>query len=271
MIGTRYEEYGYFDKGLPFVLNSDIKRTSFIYSKEKNWHEDIEIQLCTEGKGWVLLNGEKYEFCENDIAIVNSNVIHYTSTDSHITYTCLIVSASFCRQMGIDYEKLEFNPLIKSEKTASLIKKLNTEYLARISPCRTARLNEILLGILIELTENHSKKKSLSLTDRKTFETVKATIKYIRENYNRKLFLDEISKQVLTDKYTLCREFKKLAGQTVVEYTNNYRCQKAADYITDGYTVAEAAGMCGFENLSFFTKTFKKYMGALPSEYKNKN
>lgn len=269
MIGTRHEEYGNFKNGLPFILNSNIKRTALIYSKEKNWHEDLEIQLCECGEGSVLLNGEKYKFSQGDIAVVNSNVIHYTSTEGSITYTCLIISSDFCRSMGIDCENIEFSPHFKNNKITSFFSELKSEYSKQNTLCRTARLIEILLKILIEISQNHSKIKSLPLSDKKAFKSVKATIKYVRQNFQKKITLDEISKEVFTDKYALCRNFKRLTGQTIMEFTNNYRCQMAMDYITNGYTIAEAATLCGFENLSFFTKTFKKYMGVLPSKYKN--
>jgi AraC-like DNA-binding protein len=100
------------------------------------------------------------------------------------------------------------------------------------------------------------------------FDNVKAAIGYIRQSYDRKISLDELAKITYSDKYALCRNFKRLTGQTVVQYINLYRCQKAAEMITNGQTVAEAAHLCGFDNLSFFTKTFKHYMGALPSFYK---
>ena len=43
---------------------------------------------------------------------------------------------------------------------------------------------------------------------------------------------------------------------------------KAIDYLSDGFTVTETASLCGFENLSFFTKVFKRYTGNNPSYYK---
>ena len=100
MIGTRHEEYKQRTDGLPFVLNADLKRSSYNFSKENNWHENIEIQLCTNGCGTVILDGEKYSFCKNDIVVVNSNVIHYTGTDCDLTYDCIIISTDFCNQSG---------------------------------------------------------------------------------------------------------------------------------------------------------------------------
>ena len=122
--------------------------------------------------------------------------------------------------------------------------------------------------MLIELAEQHITHKTAPSEDFKRYETVKNVISYIRENYRRKITIDDISKAVLYDKYALCREFKRLTGQTIVENLNNYRCIKAIDYLSEGYSVADTASLCGFDNLSFFAKTFKRYIGKLPREYK---
>lgn len=115
--------------------------------------------------------------------------------------------------------------------------------------------------------ENHLIQNNVKITPNKAFDKVKETIKYIRKNYNKKISLDQLSKHVHIDKFTLCHNFKKATSQTIVQYINNYRCQKAVNFLENGYSVFEASAMCGFENPSFFTKTFKKYIGILPSKY----
>ena len=91
-------------------------------------------------------------------------------------------------------------------------------------------------------------------------------ILYTRQNYNRKITLDEIAGAALYDKYALCREFKKYMGQTITEYLNYYRCVKAKELLEEGYSVTETADLCGFGNLSYFGKTFKRHIGYSPSK-----
>ena len=102
----------------------------------------------------------------------------------------------------------------------------------------------------------------------KSFLTVKAAIRFMRENYARKLSLQEIASAVLTDQYALCRSFKQYTGQTIVEYLGRYRCSRAIDCLQNGKAVSETAFLCGFASPSFFIKTFKKYTGHNPSFYK---
>ena len=266
MMKTRYEEYRYIHNNQPFVLFPNLERSRFNCSEEMNWHENPELQFCMGGSGTVLLNGEQISFTEHDMIAVNSNVIHYTTTNSQLCYSALIISSDFCKQMGIDYETLYFSPLIQNSKISDLFELFQNTYLSSDVPFKTAKQTELLLRILIELAEHFSTKKQMTFSKDKSFENVKETIKYIRKNYGQQLSLDGLSRNVYTDKYSLSREFKRRTGKTIVEYINNYRCQRAADCIQSGVSVSEAAQMCGFHNLSYFTKTFHKHMGILPSK-----
>ena len=133
---------------------------------------------------------------------------------------------------------------------------------------RVPKLIKTVIEILIELCENHTTTKDRKTS--KSFKPIKKAIKFIRENYEKKLTLDMIAQNSLIDKYTLSKEFKKVTNHTVIQYINSHRCKKAANYISSGMTVSEAAKLCGFTNMSFFTKTFKTYIGTMPHTYKNK-
>jgi len=268
LIGTRHEEYRQFQDGLPFVLYHGLERTKYIRSAENNWHENLELQFCTDGSGTVLLDGEILPIRKNDIVVVNSNVLHYTGTDSRMTYSCLIAGTDFCKAVGIDPQSHHFSPYIQSESMVFLMKELEKLYLDPAIPFRVTKLHKLFLEILTELGEHHTVGKSAASAGNKSFETVKSAVSYIRANYRQKLTLDMIAQAVLWDKYALCRDFKRLTGQTVIDHLNHYRCIMAIEYLSAGHTVSEAAELCGFKNLSFFSKIFKKHIGKLPSAYK---
>lgn len=268
MNGTRHEEYAHISNNLPFILHPRLHRTPSTCRAEKNWHENIEIQVCLDGEGYVLLDGDKHDFKKGDIILVNSNAIHYTYTNTSLIYTCIIVDTEFCKQVDVNYSSLNLKSKINSESIMCLTEKLTNIYLDENYSCRVARLTQIILQILIEIVEKHVISFSEVKTKPRSYERVKLAIKYVRENYTRKLSLEEIAKNVYADKFVLSREFKKITGQTVINYVNLYRCQKAIELIESGENVIEASYKCGFENPSFFSKTFKKHLGVSPSKYK---
>lgn len=267
-MGIRYEEYADASGGIPFVLYEGIERSARLYSECQNWHENLEFQLCTAGEGFVLIDGERHAFRAGELALVGANAIHYTFSDTAMTYSCLIVSTAFCEQMGIDYRRLAFSPLVQSETLRAHFAALCREY-RETGPLRTARLHYLLLAFLMAVVEGYATPKSEARTEDKEFAAVKRVLVYLRENFQKRLTLDELARAALTDKYTLCRIFKKNTGQTIFQNLCAYRCLMASEYIARGMRVCEAAERCGFENKSFFTKTFKRYMGRLPKECKH--
>ena len=264
MIGTLFEDYSSFSDGLPFKLHVNLLRTPYTIKPYQNWHDALEIQLCVGGRGTVLIDGVQYDFVPGDLAAVDSGVIHWTGTRSELVYTCLIISADFCRQAGIDCDALRFTPHFRDAVLAERMKRM-CEIHESTDPLRTAKLQAELLGLLIDLTEHHAAIVAVPKLRANMHDTVKAAIRFIRDHYSEKITLDRLARALCTDKYALCREFSRFTGQTIVTYLNHYRCMIASAAIASGCSVAETARMCGFESTSFFTRTFKKHMGTLPS------
>lgn len=107
---------------------------------------------------------------------------------------------------------------------------------------------------------------------RKDEQRVKLALDYIKANYREQITLDEIAKELNICKSECCRCFKRVLGLTPIEYVVRYRIYTAAFLLDEPgqkrNDIAEIAVKVGFNNISYFNKMFKKYIGMTPSEYR---
>jgi AraC-like DNA-binding protein len=267
---NRYEEYNSRTDGIPFVLSSHLHRSALLVSREANWHENLEIQLCNEGEGSVLLDGQRVGFARGETVVVNAGVIHHTGTEGELVYSCLIMDSAFCREAGINPSALRFEEHFADQRVCEHFAEICRVYAAKDAPCRVARLRLLALSLLILLREGHTISTVTGAADTAMHQNAKAAIRYIRAHASEHLSLEGIAQALYVNKYVLSRQFKAVVRQTVVGYLNGYRCQQAYAMLQNGATVAEAAHACGFANLSFFAKTFRRYIGTPPSACRKK-
>lgn len=262
---NRYEEYEHFAGGVPFSFQPRITRTATYGSREANWHENVELQFAVAGAGSVLLDGQRYPLAAGDTVIVNSGVIHHTGTTGTLTYSCLILDTAFCKESGIDPTTLPLVPHTHDNEIAALFAEI-TRCMARPDdPCRTARLRGLALLLLILLRERYTTSAPQRRPAGTAHETVKAAIRYIRTHTDMPLSLSSLADALYVNKYVLSRHFKAVTRQTVGQYISHCRCRRAEELLRAGATVSEAAQQCGFANLSFFAKTFRRCIGVPPS------
>ena len=63
------------------------------------------------------------------------------------------------------------------------------------------------------------------------------------------------------------RQFREYIGMSPIEYRNSLRLSRARAMLQSGeYNVSETAELCGFSNLSFFTRLYKKKYGRTPKK-----
>ena len=91
--------------------------------------------------------------------------------------------------------------------------------------------------------------------------------RYIREHLTEDLSLEVFEEQFYVSRYHLCREFKKLTGQTMHSYIVKSRLDLCKKYIEAGMPIKEVYALGGFGGYNHFFRAFKKEYGMTPKEY----
>lgn len=65
-----------------------------------------------------------------------------------------------------------------------------------------------------------------------------------------------------------CRFFKKMTQRTVTEFVNECRVQQACRLLRGADPITEVGYASGFQNLSYFNRTFRRLMRRSPSAYR---
>ena len=92
---------------------------------------------------------------------------------------------------------------------------------------------------------------------------------YIEKNYSEPISLETLEKISGFNKKYLCRVFKEYTSKTPIEYINELRIESACRMLEENRSITASAYDCGFNDLSYFCKVFKKHKGMPPRKYKH--
>ena len=107
----------------------------------------------------------------------------------------------------------------------------------------------------------------VKLSHRKKEFVMDDIFRYIRANLSGDLSLDILEDQFFVSRHHLCREFKKLTGQTIHSYIVKSRLDLCKKYIEMGKPIKEVYELGGFGSYNHFFRAFKNEYGMTPKEY----
>ena len=65
-----------------------------------------------------------------------------------------------------------------------------------------------------------------------------------------------------------CRLFHSITGKSPIDYLNYYRIECACELLSSSQkSITEVAYSCGFNDLSYFNRIFKRYKKVTPGHY----
>lgn len=182
-----------------------------------------------------------------------------------------------------DFEKIILTGYGEFEYAKKAIKLKVIDYL--LKPIDEDKLKEAILKakLLIEEKNIYNQLrcavkdfKKLKLVDMECYlktgenkcKHTEAAIKYIRENYNKKISIETLADSLGVSSSYLSRKFKEETSRTFHDFLNRYRVQQSIELLAGGaYRVYEISYMVGFNDYKHYCSVFKKYINSSPLEF----
>ncbi|TWE08586.1 AraC-like DNA-binding protein [Neobacillus bataviensis] len=277
-----------------FISSYTIKRKEKI---EPHTHEFFELVYVFEGKGEHWYEGFVYPIKEGDAFIIEPGKIHgfQVGKDTNLkvfnvlfqlellkkelqslvgedSFLSIFYGEPFLREFAHFNNHLVLEPSEQTEMKIQLqsiaheynnkefgyqllVKTRMIELFIFLSRCNQKRLNPLFFR-----QNDHTK-------------AVNQICKFINTHYNVPLSLEQVCKLSGMSKSNFTAKFKQIVGKTFVEYRNDIRIKAAMEFLLNSNdTILSIANKVGFDDVSYFNRTFKEFTKMSPSLYrKEKN
>lgn len=257
-----------------------IDKTHVRYDMSAHWHSEVEIIRILRGELSVKLNEKIYDAKAGDVLFVNGETVH-GAFPKDCEYECIVFHVDFLHTENYSC-KYFFDGLINREYVVNEYNPRQNSDFHNAVAClfdaikhRSSGYKFLVIGALYGLfgtiVDGHlytSVSGNQSIHNSKNLPKLKKVLTFIRKNYDRQISLEDMAKAAgMSPKY-FCYFFKEMTGKTPGEYLKGYRIEKAANKLmyTD-LSVTEIAYASGFNDLSYFIKTFKTQKGMSPTKF----
>mgnify|MGYP004450767167 FL=1 len=260
-----------------------IKNAGRSFQIPVHWHDELEIIYVKGGFLTVSISGESYIGKPGDAFVVSPGNLHLMGSDTgtvdYYTFLFPLKNLSFRADDLFEEKLLEplnsghlmINPRINDtakelcEQLIEVHESKNQESESQLTAQIKTKI--ILLQFILEMW----KKGFIIENDTNGRNTVeKEMVSYIQQNYTGKISLKEFGEQFhLSEKY-ISRYFKEHFHITLSQYVTYLRLEHAKQLLQDtDIPVTEVAMQSGYQNVSYFIRSFKKTYEISPLKYRN--
>ncbi len=239
-----------------------------------HWHDRLEILRIISGKLYVNISGntitaEKdtlviFNPCQPHTAVSGANGVKYfvvmfdvdkffNSAKATNKYLKPLFEQNILLNNYVDDRKIlkEVDSLIELAKSDALL--------------ATAQVY-MLLGRFF--SEKYFKQAEKTPNNRKFYQVTE----YLNKHFSEEITLSQLSRTFGYNESYLCQKFKECTGLTITNYINILRLEKAQELLKNtDKQISEIAYQCGFNDLTYFSHCFKKYLNISPANYRKEH
>ena len=225
----------------------------------------IDLTYCIGGTADYVVDEKKFTVGKGDVICIPKNSHRKATSESPAEFECFAVNFFLNELVTNNEVELPF-PLVTNVgihgNIMSLFRQLNESWLSKHDGY-IMHTRAILMMLLQRFM-------ALLVYDVNAFQfdpRIKKAMRYITDNFSQSITIEEVAKSVSLNPVYFGSLFKKETNTTFKDFLNKIRVNHAEDMIrTNKWNVTEAAHNCGFSDVFYFSRVFKKYKGIPPSE-----
>lgn len=231
------------------------------------------LHFVVSGKGTFTSMGKTFDIKAGDAFLISpSEIFEYTAdSDDPWKYCWVAFQGADAKRLTSLTSLSPENPVISySNEDGEIIHNNITDIYSGVG---SSAQNEVyMVGHLYLLLSNMigmAKVNGSSQTAGRQY--LKLGLKYIQNNYNRKIAVEDIAAYANISPSHLYRIFIQEQGISPNRYLTEYRVNEACGLIRQGcYSMGEVANSVGFEDPLYFSRVFKKIKMVSPTNYQTK-
>lgn len=232
----------------------------------KHFHETFCISLIKSGIEKIELENEFLYSNKNCISITNPYEIHanpIVDKDIKVCFDTIYISQELMSYI-LKKRKIEF---FSRQIQDSQINQSFIQLFEHLKSKNAKNTDELLRNFVYQILPYS---QTITENNQTSFQSdyLSELIKYIEENLDNKIYLDELAKIIHLNKFSFVKKFKSLTGMTPMSYVLMKKVFSAKTQFTSDCDITDLAYSYNFADVAHFSHTFKKYVGISPKEYR---
>lgn len=247
------------------IIKGPQPTLALIYLKEGCYSIEIDGKKTMVKKGECSIFPDDIDFLRTVVSPISFIYVKFT-----VNPTCPIVFPLPHGKVVIQDKKRFRNNI---EKYETLI--------GNTSPQAVYYREHILEDLLLQISLEYTNGYLFHSEDANALETaiancrdpiVNAAVRFIRAQLDQKITIDRICRAIGTNSSTLNFKFRKELSHPVGEFIIMEKMKQAAQFLTNtSFSISEIANRCGFENVYYFSNSFRKFYKMPPSAYRKEH
>lgn len=266
------------------------QKVPFGWVAERETHFAFEIMIILEGTQRTEFEGRSYDFVEGDIILIPPGTSHENSCVSKegMRYFCVHFDID---DPGIQQNLLMYCPikLSKDNDFFQEIERVLYTYIKLLekddfSLREKLLIEKLLIELVLSLLDYATfEQEKMATSDNSTLVLAKSIADTIQQNFrsfteyplkeNRQLIsMNYIAASLNISESTMLKVFRKVYSVSPKKYLDQLRYNQSKFLLHQPkLSVNEIAEIIGYQNLSHFSRQFKKWSNLSPKEYREAN